>query len=99
MYIPGRRRTGSRPSRTVMSFAEYDALAMVFPITKKSCKTAVLQGVKSISERAVFGGPSEAQPNRFLHARAELFVADRRGDFGRLPLVLRRWADGLDGSG
>jgi hypothetical protein len=24
MYIPGRSRTGSRPSRTVMSFAVYE---------------------------------------------------------------------------
>jgi hypothetical protein len=32
MYMPGRRRTGSRPSSTVMSLAEY-----VVSVRKKSC--------------------------------------------------------------
>src|SRR5881398_2816004 len=39
MYMPGRRRTGSRPSRTVMSFAEYDAFAGDFAIKGNACKT------------------------------------------------------------
>ena len=81
-----------------MSFAEYDALATVFPISKKSCKTAVLQGVGSVSERRVFGGPSEAQTDRFFHAFAKLFVTDRRRNLGRTTLVLRRRPNGLDGS-
>src|ERR1700730_9119140 len=99
MYIPGRRRTGSRPSRTVMSFAEYEALAMAFPITKKSCKTTVLQGVESVSERAVFGGPSEAQTDRLLHTFAEPLVVDRGGNFRRSPRLLRRRHNGRSRNG
>ena len=40
MYMPGRSRTGSSPSSTVMSLAEYPAFAFVFAIIKKSLQNA-----------------------------------------------------------
>src|SRR5436309_11796886 len=83
MYMPGRRRTGSRPSRTVMSFAEYDAFAGDFAIKGNACKTTVLPAAKSVSDRAVRGAPGEPQTDRFLHTFAQLLVLDGRGDLGR----------------
>src|SRR5581483_7413419 len=89
MYMPGRRRTGSRPSRTVMSFAEEDAFAGDFAIKENACKTTVLQAAESVSDRAVYGVPGEAQTDRFLHTFTEVFVPDRRGDLRREPLLVR----------
>src|SRR4249919_1175648 len=48
MYIPGRKRTGSRPSRTVMSFAVYAASAI-----KKALQIAILRARGSLPETAV----------------------------------------------
>src|SRR5687768_16364989 len=48
MYIPGRRRTGSRPSRTVMSLASYVVLAI-----KKSLLVGDFYLGFSISDRTV----------------------------------------------
>src|SRR2546429_3196573 len=88
MYIPGRRRTGSSPSSTVMSLAEYPAFAAVFAIEENPCKTPVLRDVKSVSDRTGGAAPREAQTHRFLHTFAQLFVADRRGQrVGELLLL------------
>src|SRR5438045_1100247 len=88
MYMPGRRRTGSRPSSTVMSLAEYSAFAVVFAITKKSCKTSVLRDDGSLSDGPVAARPGEAETERFLHTFAQVFVADSGREKARLPHVL-----------
>src|ERR671922_156182 len=57
MYIPGRRRTGSRPSRTVMSFAVYAASAI-----KKALQNALLRAARSVSETTAGAASREARP-------------------------------------
>src|SRR5919106_5755101 len=77
MYMPGRLRTGSRPSRTVMSLAPYVVLAL-----KKSLLVGDFYLHRSLSDRTVVspgfrggeagrGGPC----NRLSQARI--------GDLGR----------------
>src|SRR6478609_8890340 len=90
MYIPGRRRTGSRPSRTVMSFAEYDAFAGDFAIKGNACKTTVLRAAESVSDRAVRGVASQPQTGRFLHGFAQVLILDLRGDLGSEAEIRRR---------
>src|SRR5438132_6544398 len=51
MYMPGRSRTGSSPSRTVMSFAVYVVSAM-----KKALQTSALRAHRSLPERPVVTG-------------------------------------------
>src|SRR6476620_1805113 len=88
MYIPGRRRTGSRPSRTVMSFAVYAASAI-----KKALQIAILRGWRSVSEVAVGPGPDQARPSRPRDELAELRIVDLRGCRGGLGLDLGRHGD------
>src|SRR5215203_2380169 len=85
MYMPGRSRTGSRPSRTVMSFAEYVVSAI-----KKALQIDASRARGSVSESAVGGSPREARRGRPRDQLAELLVLDRRGDLGRrrtLPIA------------
>src|SRR5262249_58336788 len=89
MYRPGRSRTGSRPSRTKRSFAEYDAFAGDFAIKENACKTTVLPAGKSVSDPAVWRVPSEPQTDRFLHTFTEGRVLDRGPDLRGPPHLLR----------
>src|SRR5918995_1671941 len=72
MYIPGRRRTGSSPSRTVMSFAVYVAWAIV----KKALQIRPLRAQGSVSERTVGSGVRETLRGRSRDQFPQLFVAD-----------------------
>src|SRR5690348_3758351 len=96
MYIPGRRRTGSSPSSTVMSLAVYSACDLVFAISRNACKTRVLQDAFSVSEWAVETPPCEAQFDRFLHTLAQLLVVDLSRQLSRQRFVLRRHLQRLD---
>src|ERR1044071_4722976 len=78
MYIPGRFRTGSSPSRTVMSFAVYAASAI-----RKALQIGYLRAEISVSEMAVGPGVGEAQSNRSLHPISELLVLDSGAQVGR----------------
>src|SRR5204863_6196033 len=71
MYMPGRSRTGSRPSRTVMSFAVY-----VVSVMKKALQIPYLRALRILPERAVVSCLREAQRGRFCDHFAELFVTD-----------------------
>src|SRR5687768_13083435 len=87
MYIPGRSRTGSRPSRTVMSFAVY-----AVSVIKKALQMAILRAESSVSETTVGAGlcrgSCEARRGRSGDVLAQLLVLDRGGDFGGLGAVL-----------
>src|SRR5262245_2646253 len=88
MYMPGRFRTGSSPSRTVMSFAVYAASAI-----RKALQIGYLRATNSVSERAVGRADGEAQSGRSLHPFSELVVLDRGrqlgGPFQRVRAGLR----------
>src|SRR4249919_3021774 len=93
MYIPGRRRTGSRPSRTVMSFAVYAASAI-----KKALQIAILRARGSLPEtavgRAVRRTLGEARPSRSRDELAQVHILDRgRRGGGRF----RRFSSGFGG--
>src|SRR6187551_736841 len=88
MYIPGRRRTGSRPSRTVMSFAVYAASAI-----KKALQIAILRGLPSVSEVAVGPGLDQARSSRPRDELAELRIVDLRSGRGGRGLDLGRYGD------
>src|SRR5919197_4292505 len=84
MYIPGRSRTGSRPSRTVMSFAVYAASAK-----EKALQTDGLGAALSVSETAV-GQPARKTPGgSFSHFCAQIGVADSGNEVGGQALVGR----------
>src|SRR5258705_4663249 len=85
MYMPGRSRTGSRPSRTVMSFAEYVALVM-----KKALQVAHFRAEISLAGGAAVSGACEAHPRSFFYRFAEIFGLDRRGPLVRLACLLER---------
>src|SRR6187431_796134 len=83
MYMPGRSRTGSRPSRTVMSFAVYAVSVM-----KKALQIAYLRAGTSVSEtpvvRRLCGGVREARGGRAGDEVAQLRIADLGGQRSRL---------------
>src|SRR5579862_2447391 len=81
MYIPGRSRTGSSPSRTVMSFAVYVVSVSVSAI-KKALQIPHLRALRSVSERAVARGPREACASGSRHELAQLGVLDLGGPAG-----------------
>src|SRR3954454_24010402 len=94
MYIPGRRRTGSSPSRTVMSFAVYvgsaDALADALAI-EKALQIPDLRAATSVSERAVGPRVCEARGGGARDQIAYLLCLDSRTDpLGLRPLLGRR---------
>src|SRR5436190_6379087 len=85
MYMPGRSRTGSSPSRTVMSLAVY-----VASLIEKALETARFRAPQILPEPAV-GIPSrEARCGRLCNDFAEVLVADSGGELGRARAVLRR---------
>src|SRR5215210_9202025 len=84
MYMPGRSRTGSRPSRTVMSLAVYVALVM-----KKALQVKAFRATTSLSDRAVDSGSREAHPRSFFHCFAEFFRLDRLDPRARRSSLLR----------
>src|SRR5580765_8084652 len=85
MYMPGRRRTGSRPSRTVMSFAEYVALVM-----KKALQVAHFRAEVSLAGGAAVSGACEAHPRSFFYRFAEIFGLDRGSPLVRLACLFER---------
>src|SRR6476659_7558341 len=85
MYMPGRSRTGSRPSRTVMSFAEYVALVM-----KKALQLPHFRADVSLAGGAAVSGGCEAHPRSFFYRFAEIFGVDRGGPLVRLARLLER---------
>src|SRR4029078_13667778 len=85
MYMPGRSRTGSRPSRTVMSFAEYVALVM-----KKALQLARFRAGVSVAGGAAVSGGYEAHPRSFFYRFAEIFGVDRGSPLVCLARLLER---------
>src|SRR2546423_15265150 len=75
MYIPGRSRTGSRPSSTWMSLAVYDS---------RSIEKALLTGrfllPVSLPEGPVVRSPREGRRGGPRHQLAELGILDRARD-------------------
>src|SRR5919201_3843076 len=84
MYMPGRRRTGSSPSSTVMSFAVYAA-----SVIKKALQTGRLRAPRSLPDRAAGIGRGEARCNRICDDFTQLVVADPSNEGGRAGAVLR----------
>ena len=79
MYMPG-----PQPDR-LEAFEHGDVLGRVAGLCfglrhnrRNACKTRVLRGTGSVSDRAVAALPREAQTDRFLHTFAQLFVARSR---------------------
>ena len=70
--MPGRSRTGSSPSRTVMSFPVYAVSVTALLEEKMPAKQAVLRACESISETAVGAGGREARGDRPADGVAEL---------------------------
>src|SRR6187402_739334 len=97
MYIPGRSRTGSRPSRTVMSLAVY-----AVSVIKKALQIAYLRARSSVSETPVVGwssvGAREARGGRPGDQPAQLVVLDSGGDLGGLRAPLGAARGGLLGT-
>src|SRR5437773_5683460 len=91
--MPGRSRTGSRPSRTVMSFAVYAASAI-----KKALQFTSLRGYDSLPETAVGGGLCEAQRRRFCDHFAQVLVVDRSGERFALCELLGARPENVAGS-
>src|SRR5215208_4898417 len=74
MYIPGRSRTGSRPSRTVMSFAVYAVSAI-----KKALQMRTLRANHSVSETTVGADSGEARGGGSSDQLTELLILDPGG--------------------
>src|SRR5262245_58288064 len=74
MYIPGRKRTGSRPSRTVMSFAVYAASAI-----KKALQIRLLRAKCSVSESAAGTAARQARSSGSRDQLTELRILDLGG--------------------
>src|SRR5437660_7416554 len=89
MYIPGRRRTGSRPSKTVMSLAVYAASAI-----KKALQMCLLRAVGSVSETAVGSCSRKARASGSRDELAELRILDLGGRGVGLGGRLGRRRDG-----
>src|SRR5262245_10850748 len=86
MYMPGRRRTGSRPSRTVMSFAVYVASAM-----KKALHFLGNGPGTSVSELAAGAPGCKARGGGPRDEVAELLILDRCRESARLRALARPW--------
>src|SRR4051812_28299016 len=93
MYIPGRSRTGSSPSRTVMSLAVY-----VASLIEKALETGRFRALRILPERTVGICLCEAQRSGLCDDFAEVLVLDLAGEllgsktvrFGRFERR-RRW--------
>ena len=75
MYMPGRRRTGSRPSRTVMSFAVYVASVM-----KKALQIPYLRAPRILPEPAAVRRARETKGDCFCDDFAQIVVTDPSGE-------------------
>ena len=71
MYMPGRSRTGSSPSSTVMSLAVYVASVM-----KKALQNPYLRAPRILAKRAVVIVARKACRSGFYDHFAELFVTN-----------------------
>src|SRR4051794_10878283 len=85
MYIPGRNRTGSRPSRTVMSLAVYEA-----SVIKKALQAGHFYNSVSLSEKAAVRAGFQARCSGSCNDFAQIFILDRRGEALPLAAVLFR---------
>src|SRR6188508_2489493 len=74
MYMPGRSRTGSRPSKTVMSLAVY-----VFLVIKKALLMGYFRAGISLSDPAV-GTGRQTRLGSLRNSLSESWILDRRGD-------------------
>src|SRR5437764_5856798 len=90
MYMPGRSRTGSSPSRTVMSFAVY-----VASLIEKALQTGRLRALGSLPEAAVGIRVYEAPRSGFGDDFAKTLVIDLRCESGG---VLTRFGAGRNRS-
>src|SRR5207245_7644401 len=88
MYMPGRSRTGSSPSRTVMSLAVY-----VASLIEKALETGRFRAPRILPEHAVGICLCEAQSGGFCDDFAKVLVGDLGGQFVRLKTVLGRGLD------
>src|SRR2546426_12653434 len=85
MYMPGRSRTGSSPSRTVMSLAVY-----VASLIEKALETARFRAPRILPEHAVRICLCDAQSGGFCDDFAEDLVGDLGGQVSRLKTVRGR---------
>src|SRR5262249_26283733 len=87
MYMPGRRRTGSSPSRTVMSLAVY-----VASLIEKALETGRFRALLMVPERAVGIPLGKGHCGRFCDDFAKVLILDRGGQLTSLtPVVVARF--------
>src|SRR2546423_1212782 len=89
MYMPGRSRTGSSPSRTVMSLAVY-----VASLIEKALETGRFRALRILPEHTVGICLCEAQSGCFCDDFAKVLVLDLGGQILGLETV---FVGGLDG--
>src|SRR2546423_15560113 len=89
MYMPGRSRTGSSPSRTVMSLAVY-----VASLIEKALETGRFRALRILPEHTVGICLCEAQCGCFCDDFAKVLVLDLGGQILGPETVL---VGGLDG--
>src|SRR5439155_2230559 len=82
MYMPGRSRTGSSPSRTVMSLAVY-----VASLIEKALETSRFRALRMVPERTVRIRLCQAQRSGFCDDFAKVLVLDLGRELGRLEAV------------
>src|SRR5262249_60409418 len=93
MYMPGRRRTGSSPSRTVMSLAVY-----VASLIEKALETGRFRALPMVPERAVGIPLGKRHCGRFCDDFAKVLILDRGGQLTSLtPVVVARFGGGAGG--
>src|SRR5690348_14648921 len=83
MYMPGRSRTGSSPSRTVMSLAVY-----VASLIEKALETGRFRALRMVPERAVGIPLGKRHCGRFCDDFAKVLVLDRCSKLTRPTSVL-----------
>src|SRR5437588_9290637 len=89
MYIPGRSRTGSSPSRTVMSLAVY-----VASLIEKALATGRFRAPRILPEHTVRIALGEAQCSGFCDDLAKVLVLDFGGHLRGPRAVFGRRLDG-----
>src|SRR5438093_13122261 len=92
MYMPGRSRTGSSPSRTVMSLAVY-----VASLIEKALETGRFRALRILPERTVGICLCEAQCSGLCDDFAKVLVLDLGGELLRSETMrIRRFDRRLD---
>src|SRR6266571_4597192 len=92
MYIPGRSRTGSSPSRTVMSLAVY-----VASLIEKALETGRFRALRILPERTVGIRLCKRQGGGLCNDFAKVLVLDLGGELlGPKPVRFGRFGDCLD---